>query len=308
MVFSSHRKQSNLFILMKSIIKYPLMLGLAAGSLLPSCTNKEKEEAALHQVTVVSSSRDSLENELVSTLDEINQNLDMIRDKQGIIANTSGESVSKKQSILNNISMINALLADNQAKIEKLEAQAKKLGKQKSAMARLAEQTKDRIKKQEEEIATLKEQLAQESYKVEDLNRRVSDMQLSNDALTAEKNTLTENNARMDKDLNKAYYTYGPAKELKSKGLIEKTGGVLGIGKREALSNAFFQNKSSFTEVDIRETKSIAIQGKNPKLITFHPAASYEIVENKDNKLANLNIKNPDEFWSSSKYLVVETH
>lgn len=291
---------------MKAIIKYPLMLGLAAGTLFPSCTNKEKEEAALHQVAVVSSSRDSLENELVNTLDEINQNLDLIRDKQGMIANSNGESISKKQNILNNIGMINALLADNKAKIEKLEAQAKKLGKQKSAMARLADQTKERIKKQEEEIALLKQQLAQESYKVEDLNRRVNDMQLSNDALTTEKNTLTETNAKMDKDLNKAYYAYGASKDLKSRGLIEKKGGVLGIGKREALSNTFYKNKGTFTEVDIRETKSIPIQGKHPKLITFHPAASYEITEDKDNQLASLNIKNPEEFWSNSKYLVVE--
>lgn len=282
------------------------MLGLAAGAMLPACTTKEKEEAALKQVSVVSSSRDSLEHELVNTLDEINQNLDKIRDKQGIIANTSGENISKKQSILNNISMINALLADNQSKIEKLEAQARKLGKQKSAMGRLAEQTRERMKKQEDEIALLKEQLAQESYKVEDLNRRMSDMQMSNEALTAEKSTLSENNARMDKDLNKAYYTYGASKDLKSRGLIEKTGGVLGIGKRETLANAFYKNKGAFTEVDIRETKSIPIEGRNPKLITFHPAASYEITENKESKLASLNIKNPEEFWSSSKYLVVE--
>lgn len=292
---------------MKALIKYPLMLGLAAGTLFPACTNKEKEEAALQQVAVVSSSRDSLETELVSTLDEINQNLDMIRDKQGMIANTSGaESVSKKQTILNNISLINALIADNKEKIDKLEAQAKKLGKEKSALSRIASQTKDRIAKQEEEIALLKEQLAQESYKVEDLNRRVTEVQTNNDALITEKNALTETNTKMDKDLNKAYYTFGASKDLKSKGLIEKKGGVLGIGKKDALSNAFYKNKSSFTEVDIRETKSIAIQGKNPKLITFHPETSYEITEDKDNKLASLNIKNAEEFWSSSKYLVVE--
>jgi predicted nuclease with TOPRIM domain len=293
---------------MKPIIKQlPLILGLSTGLFFNSCTNKEKEEAALKQVTVVSSERDSLENALVTTLDEINQNLDMIRSKQGLIANTNGqESVSKKEAILQNISMINALIADNQKKVEELTAQAKKLGKEKSAMARIAKQTKDRIEKQEQEIAMLKEQLAQESYKVEDLNHRMNDMQLSNEMLTAEKTHLTDVNTQMDKDLNKAYFTYGTSKELKSKSLVEKKGGVLGIGKKEALANAFFKNKSSFTEVDIRETKTIPIQGKKPKLITFHPEASYEIQESEDHKYANINIKNPDEFWSASKYLVVE--
>lgn len=290
-----------------SIKQLPIIIGLSTGLLFTSCTNKEKEEAALQQVSVVSSERDSLENALVTTLDEINQNLDMIRDKQGLIANTNGhESVSKKQAILDNISVINGLIADNQEKIEKLQEQANKLGKEKSAMTRIAKQTKDRIEKQEQEIAMLKEQLSQESYKVEDLNRRVNEMQVNNDNLTAEKTQLTDMNTKMDKDLNKAYFTYGTSKELKLKSLVEKTGGVLGMGKRDALANAFFKNKSSFTEVDIRETKTIPIQGKKPKLITFHPQTSYDITEAKDTKYASINIKDPEEFWSSSKYLVVE--
>ena len=293
---------------MKPTIKQlSLILGLSSGLFFASCTNKEKEEAALQQVTVVSSERDSMENALVSTLDEINQNLDMIREKQGIIANTNGkESVSKKQSILDNIGVINALIADNQEKIEKLTEQAKKLGKEKSAMSRIAKQTKDRIEKQEQEIAMLKEQLSQESYKVEDLNRRVNEMQVNNETLTAEKTQLSDANSQMDKDLNKGYFTYGTSKELVAKSLVEKKGGVLGIGKKDALANAFFKNKSSFTEVDIRETKTIPIQGKKPKLITFHPESSYDITEAKDNKYASINIKNPEEFWSTSKYLVVE--
>lgn len=277
------------------------------GSLLSSCTNKEKEEAAMQQVTVVSASRDSLENELVNTLDEININLDKIRDKQGIIANSNGaESLSKKQEIIASIQAINALIEENQQKIAKLEGQAKKLGKEKGAMTRIAQQTKFRIQRQEDEIAILKEQLTQEQYKVEDLNRRVNEAQASNDTLTGQRNELTDNNTKLDKDLNKAWFMYGTHSELKTKDLIEKKGGVLGIGKRDVLSNAFYKNRSSFTEVDIRETKTIPIQGKKPKLITFHPESSYNLSENKGTEYSNLNITNAEEFWSSSRYLVVE--
>ncbi len=293
---------------MKSIIKVPLMLCLASGLAFTSCTNREKEEAALKQVNDISSSRDSLENALVTTLDEINQNLDKIRAKQNIITSSSNgsESISKKQEIIANIQAINALIEDNQAKIAKLEEQARKLGKEKSAMARIAAQTKFRITRQEDEIAMLKDQLADASYKVEDLNKRVQNMQMTNDTLTGQKNELTATNSKMDKDLNKAWFMYGTYKELKDKDLIEKKGGVLGIGKKEVLSNAFYRNKASFTEVDIRDTKTIPIQGKKPKLITFHPANSYQLQENKDTEYANLNITNPEEFWSSSRYLVVE--
>jgi len=283
------------------------MACLAAGLSLTSCTNKEKEEAALKQVNELSSSRDSLEDALVTTMDEINQNLDKIRIKQNIIVNNAGsESVSKKQEIIANIQAINALIEDNQAKITQLEEQARKLGKEKSAMARLASQTKFRIARQEDEIALLKDQLAEESYKVEDLNKRVQSMQATNDTLTGQKNELTATNSKMDKDLNKAWFMYGTYKELKEKDLIEKKGGVLGIGKKEVLSNAFYRNKASFTEVDIRVTKTIPIQGKKPKLITFHPVNSYQLQENSGTEYTNLTITNPEEFWSSSRYLVVE--
>jgi len=291
---------------MKSIARNTLMFVLATGMLFTSCTNKEKEEAALQQVQVISSSKDSLENEMVKTMDEINKNLDMIRDKQGMVANTSStESLTKKEEILHNISLINALLEDNKFKIDQLTKQSKKLGKQNSAMAKIAKQTKERIEKQEQEIAMLKEQLAQAEFKIADLNVKLDEAQMANEVLTSEKTLLTETNSKLDKDLNKAYFTYGTYKELKEKSIIEKKGGFLGVGKKEALASAFTKNRSSFTELDIREAKSIPIQGKKPKLVTHHPEGSYSWTEG-ENGYATLNITKPEEFWSTSKFLVVE--
>ena len=289
-----------------TITRKILMLAIVTGMSFASCTNKEKEEAALEQVQVVSSSKDSLENEMVKTMDEINKNLDMIRDKQGMVANTSSnESLTKKEEILHNISLINALLEDNKFKIEQLTKQSKKLGKQNSAMAKIAKQTKARIEKQEQEIAMLKEQLAQAEFKIADLNNKLDESQMANEVLTSEKTLLTETNTKLDKDLNKAYFTYGTYKELKDKNIVEKKGGFLGVGKKEALASAFTKNRSSFTELDIREAKSIPIQGKKPKLVTHHPEGSYTWTEG-ENGYSTLNITKPEDFWSTSKFLVIE--
>lgn len=291
---------------MKSILRKALMPAVLSVILLSSCTNKEKEEAALQQVQLISSSKDSLENEMVNVMDEINKNLDMIRDKQGMVANTSpSESLTKKEEILHNISLINALLEDNKFKIEQLNKYAKKLNKQNSAMAKIAKQTKERIEKQEQEIAMLKEQLAQAEFKIADLNVKLDEAQMANEVLSSEKALLTETNAKLDKDLNKAYFTYGTYKELKEKNIVEKKGGFLGVGKKEALAAAFTKNRASFTELDVREAKSIPIQGKKPKLVTHHPEGSYSWTEG-ENGFSTLNITKPEEFWSTSKFLVVE--
>lgn len=292
---------------MKSIIKYPLMLGLGGTLLFTACHDKETEAHLQQQAEYANASKDSVANQLVTTLDEINTNLDLIRQKQGLISSsTPGENISRKEEILRNISMINALIEDNKKKVDELSKQAEKFGKEKNAMIRLAKQTKDRIQKQEDEIAGLKQQLADANFKVADLNQKMDAMELNNQALTAEKEQLAQNNAQMDKDLNKAYFTYGTHDELKAKNIVEKKGGFIGIGKKDAVSNEFYKNKGVFTEVDIRETKTIPIQGKKPKLVTFHPEGSYEWAKQTDDKYATLTIKNPEEFWSSSKFLVVE--
>ncbi len=105
-------------------------------------------------------------------------------------------------------------------------------------------------------------------------------------------------------EMNKGFIASGTYKTLKAKGLINKEGGFLGIGRKEAMLQGFSQ--SLFTQVNITETKSIPVNSKNAKLITFHPASSYELVRDKDNKIASIDIKNPDEFWKVSKYAVVE--
>jgi chromosome segregation ATPase len=291
---------------MKSMTRNTLMLLISGSLLFSSCTNKEKEEAALQQVTLISSSKDSLENEMVRTMDEINKNLDLIRDKQGMVAHSSpGESLTKKEEILHNISLINALLEDNKFKIEQLNKQAKRLGKENSAMVKVAKQTKERIEKQEQEISMLKEQLAQAEFKIADLNVKLDEAQMANEVLTSERNLLSETNAKLDKDLNKAYFIYGTYKELKEKNIVEKKGGFLGVGKKEALASAFTKNRSSFTELDVREAKSIPIQGRKPKLVTHHPEGSYTWTEG-ENDYATLNITKPEDFWSTSKFLVIE--
>lgn len=89
-------------------------------------------------------------------------------------------------------------------------------------MAKMAKQTKLRIEKQEQEIASLKEQLAQAEFKIADLNNKLDEAQVANEVLTSEKTLLTETNTKLDKDLNKAYFTYGTYSELKAKNIVEK--------------------------------------------------------------------------------------
>ena len=104
--------------------------------------------------------------------------------------------------------------------------------------------------------------------------------------------------------MNKGFIASGTYKSLKAKGLVSKEGGFLGLGKKESLHRDFADNL--FTQVNIRDLKSIPVNSKSAKLITEHPTSSYELVRDKDNKIASIDIKDPDQFWKISKYAVVE--
>lgn len=284
-----------------------ILLGLSALTMLNSCektipvTQHDTEVAILNsQISSDERMRDSLEGIYIATLDEIDNNLDKIRDKEGIIImgpkTNSDLKSSKKERIVNNISMINTLLEENKSKLAKLERSLSAYKKGKVELVRSINLAKERQQLLEDEIEELKAVLAQNEFKISDLNKQL-------DEKNSQLATLSEKNTNMDKDLNRVYFTEGTYKELKGKKIIVKEGGVLGVGRVETLQQNL--DKSKFTELNQKETTSIVLNGKKPKLITKHPANSYS-VSTTENDLAQLTIKDPESFWSYSKYLVVE--
>jgi hypothetical protein len=100
--------------------------------------------------------------------------------------------------------------------------------------------------------------------------------------------------SQQDKELNTAWYVFGTKRELKEQNIL-KSG--------EVLQGNF--NKNYFTKIDIRVDKEIKLMSRDAKLLTNHPAGSYTL-ERDANKQYVLRITNPQQFWSTSKYLVVQ--
>ena len=97
-----------------------------------------------------------------------------------------------------------------------------------------------------------------------------------------------------DKQLNTAWYACGTEKELKGQQILVK-------GK--VLQGNF--NKDYFTKIDIRVDNTIKLYSKSAKLLTTHPSSSYTLQPDA-NKQLTLRITDPQAFWSTSKYLVVQ--
>ncbi|KAA6326703.1 hypothetical protein EZS27_024231, partial [termite gut metagenome] len=76
------------------------------------------------------------------------------------------------------------------------------------------------------------------------------------------------------------------------------------LQKGDVLKSADF-NKDYFTEIDIRTQKEIKLYSKGAELLTTHPKNSYQFEKDSDKQLV-LKITNVEEFWSISRYLVIQ--
>jgi hypothetical protein len=283
-----------------------LLLLVAAGFIGNSMyKNEQKRHEAIvenqkQSFTQLLTSRDSVINEWMLTFDEIEKDLSSVKEKENIITMKSSDkefSKDKKQQILKDIEYVNTLLDQNKKKIASLTAQLNSSGGTIKGLQVKVAELEASIKQRETEVADLKVALTKKDFEIGQLNTRMSDQQVA----IAQKDEKISNQTA---EMNKGFVAYGTYKDLKAKGLISKEGGFLGLGKKESLHQNF--SDTQFTQVNITETKSIPVNSKDAKFITTHPSNSYELVRDKDNKIASIEIKDPEQFWKISKYAVVE--
>lgn len=245
-------------------------------------------------------SRDSSIGEWVTTFSDIEKNIAIIKEKEHIITtnSSSGElSTNKKQQILEDIKYINTLLDLNKKKIASLNSQLSKSGGTIKGLQNTITGLEASVKQSETDIAELKATLLTKKFEIEQLNTDK----------TALQGTIVQKDEKISAqtfEMNKAFFACGTYKQLKAKGLLTKEGGFIGLGKTKTLAVSF--RDSSFKQIDITVTKSIPVNSKTAKLISDHPANSYQFIRDKDKKIESIEITDPAQFWKISKYAVVE--
>lgn len=242
--------------------------------------------------------RDSLIGEMTTSFDEIERNIALMDEREKLIAgaHTDEMGLDKRNRIVRDLQLMNGLMSDSRARIAELTG---RLDKSKIEASGLRKRLKDldlQLAQRDSMMTGMKDELLARDFKIEQINEQLSAIELE----VAKREAIIR---QQEHEINKAYVAMGTYKDLESKGVLVKTGGVIGIGKRTDLSDA--ANATQFQEVDVRELRKLPLSGEKPKLVTDHPRNSYSIVAAGD-ELAYLEIKDPQEFWKLSKYLVVE--
>ena len=248
--------------------------------------------------------RDSAMLELVQTLNQVDRNLEMIKEKENIInlEITDEEHLeSDRERMVNNIQDIYALMEENKGRINELNAsldrarsELKKSKGKLSAANQLILEYQTMIENLNGKIALKDEEILQLKDDLEKMNVDLANM-------TSAFNQSEETVASQQNELNTAYYAFGTKKELIEQGVITKKGGLAGIGSVKQLKTDF--NQSYFTRIDISKTSTIDIYTKKAEVITSHDKSSYHFTGT--DGVDQLVIDDPKEFWSASKYLVL---
>jgi len=280
---------------MKKII-FALFIALAVFACKNAETEKENEDLknenkSMHGEIAM---KDTSIMGYILAFNEIQESLDSIKQKEKIITlnkNKNGELHQDiKDEIKEDILLIYKKLQHNKAVLAGMTKRMTKATKKIAELEKFITRLNEQLNQKDAEIENLKGEL-------EKLNIQIGDLKASMDSVKVVKDSVVT-------QINTAYYVIGTDKELREQKVISKAGGFIGIGKMEKLIPDF--NKSYFKKIDITKTTKIQIMSKKAEILTTHPSTSYSLDgKDTDKMVESITIKNPKEFWSASKYLVI---
>ncbi len=284
-----------------------LLLVLVVGTIIVTKNHKKTvqnaailESQKLELATQLNQ-RDSIINEWVLAFNEIESDIKKITARENMLTLQSMNpeiSKDKKQEIVREIEMIKELIDQNKKKIASLNAQLRNSGVKIASLQARIDTLGVQIAQRDMEIAGLRTALVDRDFEIGQLHQQMDTLST---VLASREQTI----GQQTEEINKAYVVSGTYKDLKEKGLLIKEGGVLGLGKKESLQENSL-NDNLFTRVDITKTLTIPVNSKSAKLVTEHPANSYELIKNDEDMIAYIEIKDPSSFWKISRYAVVE--
>ena len=289
--------------------KVLIAAGFAIMALAYSSCNQQKEQLAAAQMQndslqSVISAKDAEIDGLFTMLNEIEDNLSMISSKystvQELRRNSTEGSYNVKTAINDQMSSIDNIMAGNKKKISELNAKVAQLNSKNTELQAYITRLEERAAEQEAQIAELLTELENNKVVIKGLNKNITDLTASNQ----EKDLYI---AQQTANANRAYFVVGSFDELKEAGIVTKSGGFIGIGRKQG--TVADMNTELFTEIDRTKVTTIAINKKKAQVISKHPSGSYEMVmdENEPNVCAYLRILNPSQFWKQTQYLVIST-
>lgn len=240
------------------------------------------------------SQRDTQINNMMATMNEIQEGFDEISEAENRVnLIQDDERADKASQIKEDIKFIADRMQQNRELIKKLQGQLRDSDFKSQELKKVIANMLRQLDEKDQQLQQLRAELDAKNIHIAELDETISNLNNNVTELKSESDEKSQIINNQETQLNTAWYVFGTRPELKDQRIL--------MGDKVLQQNF---NKNYFTKIDIRVTREIKLYSKSARLLTSHPAGSYELTRD-NNKMYTLAITNPQLFWSTSKYLVV---
>ena len=240
------------------------------------------------------SQRDTQINNMMATMNEIQEGFNEISEAENRVnLIQDDERADKASQIKEDIKFIADRMQQNRELIKKLQGQLRDSDFKSLELKKVIANMLRQLDEKDQQLQQLRAELDAKNIHIAELDETISNLNNNVTELKSESDEKSQIINNQETQLNTAWYVFGTRPELKDQRIL--------MGDKVLQQNF---NKNYFTKIDIRVTREIKLYSKSARLLTSHPAGSYELTRD-NNKMYTLAITNPQLFWSTSKYLVV---
>ncbi|MCB5271635.1 MAG: hypothetical protein LHW56_07300 [Candidatus Cloacimonetes bacterium] len=236
--------------------------------------------------------------EIQSSLEALDEDLSGQLFSQSEIPNLSPADRHKR--VVSSIATMRDQIELDKKKIAKLEAQLAGSRTQLKSVQQIVERLKASIGEKETIMTELQERLGIMSETIEE-ERRLAEREIATREQTIQEKKDALSEAAWS--ANTIYYTIGKRSDLKERGVIDRKGGFLGIGKVTQVTKSL--ETGDFREVNLLETTEIRFPAtkKGYSILSNHVATTYSVAKDGDEYV--LTVTDPENF-RKQKFLVIE--
>jgi chromosome segregation ATPase len=267
-----------------------------------SCNRAELEKLREenHQLRAEIEQREQDISGMIRVFNEIEDNLSNVRTREERILKYSRNaegSTDKIDDIQNEIIAIDELMKKNRENLNLLSERLKTTTGEKQQLEKMMANLHSVVNSKDREILELVRSM-------EDLNLQIEDLYGSITDLKVEKAKQEFTIDMQEKALNRGYYLVASTNDLREMGVVERSGGILGIGRVSKLADNL--DLALFTQLDIQEDNKFSLDARKVDLLSSHPGDSYILRKSEDGKrFLSLEITRPADFWKTTRTLVI---
>uniref|UniRef100_UPI0040271982 Cbp1 family collagen-binding glycoprotein adhesin n=1 Tax=Prevotella sp. TaxID=59823 RepID=UPI0040271982 len=238
------------------------------------------------------SQRDTQINNMMATMNEIQEGFNEISEAENRVnLIQDDERADKASQIKEDIKFIADRMQQNRELIKKLQGQLRDSDFKSQELKKVIANMLRQLDEKDQQLQQLRAELDAKNIHIAELDETISNLNNNVTELKSESDEKSQIINNQETQLNTAWYVFGTRPELKDQRIL--------MGDKVLQQNF---NKNYFTKIDIRVTREIKLYSKSARLLTSHPAGSYELTRD-NNKMYTLAIPTPQLVWRTSKYL-----